>query len=214
MFLTDSLGRWLWYGAFACQLLWHLSATADLLTSDLPAEAQGRYLVRAWNFTSRFLPSTESLIRLSLQMTVLGIWWNPKFPEIVRGFSRPILGLPKWYAFQAILAVARYLFPKIVQLDVERAEQATAQLAIHAFVAGLISYVSFYYPSSMESIAPVSRSNPCLFLGLRTCSKERKARYYPLICIGRNDHTTAKDYSDQGEQGKVFYDDTKPFGRP
>lgn len=143
MFLTDSLGRWLWYGAFVCQLLWHLSATAYLLTSDLPAEAQGRYLLRAWNFTTRFIPSTESLIRLSLQMTVLGFWWNPKFPEIVRGFSRPILGLPKWYAFQAILALARYLFPKIVQLDVERAEQANAQLAIHVFVAGLVFYVSY-----------------------------------------------------------------------
>ncbi|PKS07038.1 hypothetical protein jhhlp_005635 [Lomentospora prolificans] len=150
MFLTDSLGGWLWYGAFVLQFLWHVSAVAEALMSDLRLEARETWLLRAWIFISKFLPSTESLVRLSLQMTLVGIWWNPKFPEVVRGFSRPIIGLPKWYAFQAMLATARYLFPKISSLEVERAEQANAQLAIHAFVAVFILYVCILARKSVK----------------------------------------------------------------
>ncbi|CAI4217188.1 unnamed protein product [Parascedosporium putredinis] len=141
MSLTDGLGRWLWYSAFVAQVLWHVSAVVDVVSTDLSLEARQHWLLRAWDLTSRFLPSTGSLIRISLQMTLLGIWWNPKFPEVVRGFSRPIVGLPKWYAFQGMLATARYLFPKIASLEVEHTEQANAQFAIHTFVAGLIFYV-------------------------------------------------------------------------
>ncbi|SPO03330.1 uncharacterized protein DNG_06012 [Cephalotrichum gorgonifer] len=142
--LADGVGRWLWWGSLALQLLWHMRASLELLSNNLPLGEQGGWLpviLGAGEQVTRFLPSTDRLIRLALQVTVLGIWWNPKLPQIVRGFSRPVLGLSRWYAFQALLVLSRYLFPRVVQLEVEQSEEMTAQFAIHAFMAGLVCYV-------------------------------------------------------------------------
>ena len=155
MGLADSVGRWLWWGSLILQLLWHARAGLDLMANNLPLGEEGGYLpvvLSASERVTRFLPSTEWLIRLSLQATVLGIWWNPKLPEIVRGFSRPVLGLPKWYAFQALLVVSRYLFPRVVQLEVDHSEEMSAQFAIHAFMAVLVSYASI--PATRSPLCP------------------------------------------------------------
>lgn len=143
--LADDVGRWLFWGSLGLQMLWHARAGLELLANNLPLGEEGGLLpvvLGASERVTQFLPATERLVRLSLQTTVLGLWWNPKFLQIVRGFSRPVLGLPKWYAFQALLLVSRYLFPRVVQLEVDHSEEMSAQFAIHLFMAGLVSYVS------------------------------------------------------------------------
>lgn len=138
------MGRWLWRGSLVLQLLWHVRAGFELMGNNMPLGEEGGWLpivLGASERVFRYLPATEQLIRLSLYATVIGFWWNPKFPEVVRGFSRPFLGLPKWYAFEALLVVSRYLFPRMVQLEVDHSEEMSAQFAIHAFMAGLVCYV-------------------------------------------------------------------------
>lgn len=142
---TDSVGRWLRWGSFVLQLLWHVSAGLELLANNMPLGETGGWLpvvLKTSEHVTQFLPSTDWLIQLSLQATVLGIWWNPKFPQVWRGFSRPVSGLPKWYGFQTLLVISRFLFPRVVQLEVDHSEMMSAQFAIHAFMAGLVSYVS------------------------------------------------------------------------
>lgn len=142
--LADGVGKWLWRMSLALQLLWHARAGLELLANNMPLGEEGGWLpliLGTSERVTRHLPSTESLIQLSLQTTILGIWWNPKFQQIVRGFSRPVLGLPKWYAFQALLVISRYLFSRVVQLEVDHSEEMSAQFALHLFMAGLVSYV-------------------------------------------------------------------------
>ena len=153
--LADGVGRWMFWGSLCLQMLWHTRAGLELLANNMPLGEEGGILPVVLGTSERvtqFLPATERLVRLSLQATVLGLWWNPKFPQIVRGFSRPVLGLPKWYAFQALLVVSRYLFPRVVQLEVDHTEEMSAQFAIHLFMAALVIYVS--HPSEVFALLP------------------------------------------------------------
>ena len=50
---------------------------------------------------------------LCIGATVAGCWWNPYLVETVRGFTKPLHGIPTWYAYQAALFAARFLLSKV-----------------------------------------------------------------------------------------------------
>lgn len=180
MDLADGVGRWLWWGSLGLQLLWHTRAGLELLEDNLPLGEEGGWLpvvLGASGCVTQFLPSTAWLIQLSLQATILGVWWNPKFPQVVRGFSRPVLGLPKWYCFQALLVAFRYLFPRVVQLEVDPSGEMSAQFALHVFMAGLVSYVSL---TLQIWVAPAAD----FFVGLRPCWTVHQDGYKASVCAG------------------------------
>ncbi|EPE07646.1 integral inner nuclear membrane protein ima1 [Ophiostoma piceae UAMH 11346] len=50
---------------------------------------------------------------LCIGATVAGCWWNPYLVETVRGFTKPLNGIPTWYAYQAALFAVRFLLSKV-----------------------------------------------------------------------------------------------------
>lgn len=143
--IVEISGKCLWWSGLVLQLVWHLAAISAI--SEVHATDESRAwisaAVRGLHHLYRVLPVSDKLAWRCFQVTVLASWWNPKFAQAVRGFSRPILGLPHWYIFQCLIALIRFTFPKFMNMGLHGRDQQSAQLAAHLCVALLSSYVSY-----------------------------------------------------------------------
>lgn len=143
-------GRWLWWGAFVLQILWHMRVVLELLStradsasgmSDPDDETAGF----AWTqFIVDILPTQEWLVQKSLYATVPACLWNPHVVQVVRGFSKHLIGLTQWYSYQAIIFAIRFCFrylPDFLQAEGPQSRQAllSAHLAIGC-VTGLLYF--------------------------------------------------------------------------
>ncbi|KAL2160183.1 hypothetical protein VTH06DRAFT_1839 [Thermothelomyces fergusii] len=105
-------GRWLWIAGFVLQLAWHAVVVHRLLSQHLvragPDDGLSALkLLRLCGPLVGSLPSDERLLGWSCLATVLGVWWNPRFPHVYRGFTRHVSGVPTWYCFQAVAVALR-----------------------------------------------------------------------------------------------------------
>jgi hypothetical protein len=111
---VDAAGRWLWTAGFVLQLAWHAVVVHSLLSQYFQWAGVDETLVtvrmlRICGPVVGSLPPAERLLRWSTLTSILGVWWNPRFAQIFRGFTRHISGVTKWYLFQA-MAVALRVF--------------------------------------------------------------------------------------------------------
>ncbi|PNH43868.1 hypothetical protein VD0002_g4687 [Verticillium dahliae] len=103
--MADTLGRWFWFAGLTGQLLWHFATMADALSTMTTGPLRDTdELSPAWTSVLRWmanaLPQSSVLVRMSFWANLLCIWWNPKFTQVFRGFSKHIHGLsqcPFWY---------------------------------------------------------------------------------------------------------------------
>ncbi|KAK4141156.1 Ima1 N-terminal domain-containing protein [Dichotomopilus funicola] len=111
---VDSVGKWLWMAGFVLQVLWHVAVVHDRLARYLAWAGvdEGLFTVRLLKVCGpvvRRLPAEEErLLKWSLWASGFGCWWNPRFAQIVRGFTRHISGVSKWYFFQALAVLLRF----------------------------------------------------------------------------------------------------------
>ena len=108
----DAAGRWLWIAGFVLQLAWHTVVVHSLLSQYLmwAGVDESLFTFRMLRICGPFvgrLPSAERLLRWSSLASILGAWWNPRFAQIFRGFTRHITGVSKWYFFQAVALAVR-----------------------------------------------------------------------------------------------------------
>ncbi|KAM0330955.1 hypothetical protein ACHAQA_003912 [Verticillium albo-atrum] len=138
---VDKLGRWLWLAGLAGQLLWHIAATAETLSATTPGPLRDPDEVpSAWASSLRnianTLPNTSLLIRLSIWANLLSIWWNPKFVQVSRGFSKHIYGLSQWYMFQVLVLLVRFISVSMATFAGSAEGSArSAQLSLHALLS-------------------------------------------------------------------------------
>src|SRR5437667_9658286 len=83
------------------------------------------------------LQAKDQLISLSLGSNILTVWWNPLLVQVLRGFSRHILGLAQWYTFQGLMIFIRIMFSQVSMLTVGKRAELSAQITAHLFMAGL-----------------------------------------------------------------------------
>ncbi|KAK3941756.1 hypothetical protein QBC46DRAFT_381914 [Diplogelasinospora grovesii] len=176
----DVFGRWLWIAGLVLQLTWHISIIHALLQgaaqaqasdvgigADTDATADVNEDAHLQTFVSlllgvlgplvRFLPSADRLIRWSVIASVLSAWWNPRYVQISRGFTKHISGVRRWYAYQAMAVVLRALLPRLAGLLASPQHSLLdKQIAGHVFVAGFTILLFVLGPRSIRiDMAPL-----------------------------------------------------------
>ncbi|KAL2755281.1 hypothetical protein ACRALDRAFT_1082422 [Sodiomyces alcalophilus JCM 7366] len=150
----DSLGRWLWLSGLASQLLWHLVSVSTLVTTRTPGplrdpdEDSSRSLLLLRQLTHA-LPSAHSLASLSIWVSVASAWWNPRFVQVSRGFSKHVLGLSQWYIFQVLVILVRFIGVRITDVSGGQEVQLSARISLH-FLLALVMVV--FYTLARKSV--------------------------------------------------------------
>jgi len=144
---ADWLGRSLWQGGLILQLLWHLAVISDSIavaTRPLrdPDETP-TWLVLFLGRITEFLPDTQLLISWSVVASIMSVWWNPRFVQVYRGFSKHVLGLSQWYIFQGLVVALRIAGRRATEFAVNAEVSKSAQLSLHGLLALAMVVVSF-----------------------------------------------------------------------
>ncbi|KAK4157656.1 Ima1 N-terminal domain-containing protein [Chaetomidium leptoderma] len=158
--LFDAAGKWLWIAGFVLQLVWHAVVVHDLLFqyflwAGVDDSLVTFRLLRICGPLVASLPSAERLLRWSALATILGVWWNPRFAQIVRGFTKHISGVSKWYFFQA-LAVGIRIFLQSVDLTTPNPLLLHIQTAGHTIAVAVALLIFSLAPAAIRiNMAPL-----------------------------------------------------------
>jgi hypothetical protein len=144
----DAAGRWLWISGHVLQLVWHVVVVHDLLLqyfiwAGVDDSLSTLRLLRTCGPLLGRLPSADRLLGWSILATFLGVWWNPRFVQIFRGFTRHISGVSQWYIFQAMTVIFRFCLQKI-DLTTPNPLLLNTQTAGHAVAVALAFLVSLF----------------------------------------------------------------------
>ncbi|KAL6793667.1 Ima1 N-terminal domain-containing protein [Trichoderma sp. SZMC 28013] len=151
--VANALGRWLWWGGFIIEIVWHLVSASSVLDKreengmyDPDDQSATKQMIVAWSSWLRtFLPAAETLIGWSIKVGFLSAWWNPYFVQLIRGFTRHLFGFAQWYCFQGLIIFFRYIFRSVLHMQGGQAQSTAAQLSAHfamACIMGLIYYLA------------------------------------------------------------------------
>ncbi|KAL6817421.1 Ima1 N-terminal domain-containing protein [Trichoderma camerunense] len=151
--VANTIGRWLWWGGFIIQIVWHLVSASAVLDKreengmyDPDDQGTTKQMIVAWlNWLRAFLPAAETLIGWSIRVGFLSAWWNPYIVQLVRGFTRHLFGFAQWYCFQGLIIFFRHIFRSVLHMQGGQAQSTGAQLSAHfamVSIMGLIYYLA------------------------------------------------------------------------
>jgi hypothetical protein len=145
--LAASLGRYVWWGGFILQLLWHLKKMAGVLQytddgmHDPDDSSMTATAIAMFRVLARYLPPGDSLIRMSILASILCVWWNPYFVQVNRGFTKHLLGFTQWYAFQGLTIFFRFAFRGVLEMEGRQSQSRNAQLGAHLVMTSVTCLV-------------------------------------------------------------------------
>ncbi|TDZ17410.1 Integral inner nuclear membrane protein ima1 [Colletotrichum orbiculare MAFF 240422] len=140
---SASFGRCLWLGGIVLQYLWHVASLAAVFSGQdegplRDPDVETTLIQRISLALTLLLPRPERLVYWSLWSNGLSVWWNPKFTQVFRGFSRHIMGIGQWYTFQGLILLTRFMAMKMSELRGGRSADGNAQLSLHSLLAVLM----------------------------------------------------------------------------
>lgn len=167
------LGRKLWWAGLLLQILWQagvlgsfllpltpphgtddLGFNNDAIVDDSTAATASH---RPEHKTAAALVVLQPLLRLlifkanflrssCIVATLASCWWNPFFVQTVRGFTKPLIGIPTWYAYQATIVLVRLLLSKVseYQGSFASATETDNVSALPPTVAGAHAVAAFF----------------------------------------------------------------------
>ncbi|KAM7220239.1 Ima1 N-terminal domain containing protein [Rhypophila decipiens] len=111
------LGGWLRAFSLILQLLWHTTILLSLFSEyftwlDADSQLPTVKAVKTCQSLLEHLPPPDAIIKWSFIAGILSAWWNPQWVQIVKGFTRHISGVSKWYTFQFMAVFLRGLILK------------------------------------------------------------------------------------------------------
>ncbi|KAL5629420.1 hypothetical protein BROUX41_001026 [Berkeleyomyces rouxiae] len=181
------LGKTFWWVGVMAQLLWHFCVIDKLSAPFQSLISWPHWLALGLRYTSasiRLLPPSSDILNLGLVASLMALWWNPRFPQVFRGFSKPVLGLGPWYALQTGGLVARFVFPRLDDMESGRGDEAVAHLCAHLVAAGTFFYLLLASRSvvkldatplfSNEESSPAPRLNKPVSVGNRPEPEEKR----------------------------------------
>ncbi|KAH8178998.1 integral inner nuclear membrane protein Ima1 [Sarocladium implicatum] len=157
--MAERLGRCVWWAGLVLQMLWHFKMVAGIFESSFeesvgmidPDEPMDNHkLQRRFVELSRYLPSAGALIRGSITAAVLSIWWNPRFVQVTRGFSRHLLGFRQWYCFQGLIVFFRVMAERIGSLDAGSEKSVPSPIMPHVMMASLMLLIAVFARKSIR----------------------------------------------------------------
>lgn len=141
-----TLGSWLWFLSVLLQILCcallirqHFDAAESRDTSKSSWSA---WLVSVPGVIFRRLPTPERLVCWSFRTGVLSCWWNPRWVDCCKGRAKNLVGLPSFYAAQALSLVLKspsFLYGFLVVED--EAHRPPTQAVSLAILAVLVLYL-------------------------------------------------------------------------
>ncbi|KAL1877596.1 hypothetical protein VTK73DRAFT_8505 [Phialemonium thermophilum] len=137
----DSVGRWLRVTSLVLQLLWHCASLWAVLEANERVLEEGSLpldIVRQASHVFDALPAPEKLIRWSILAACCGSWWNPRFVQTVRGFTKHVVGLQNWYIYQVMAVVLRLLCKSLLGRDRSREMKVSSYIAGHLLMMGFV----------------------------------------------------------------------------
>ncbi|PNH32691.1 hypothetical protein BJF96_g3881 [Verticillium dahliae] len=203
--MADTLGRWFWFAGLTGQLLWHFATMADALSTMTTGPLRDTdELSPAWTSVLRWmanaLPQSSVLVRMSFWANLLCIWWNPKFTQVFRGFSKHIHGLSQWYVFQGLVLLVRFLGVRIAGLAGAGEGRTSAQISLHALLAIVVVVL---YALAQNS------------LGLSTAAAHVQYSEEMEWSPTQSRHRAFNDFGAPGRQSQAFGDSpTNPSASP
>ena len=149
--LAERIGRYLWWAGLVLQMLWHLKmvAMATKLRSESeagmvdPDASNMGTMAQSVAQISDWLPGAETLLRGSISMSVVSLWWNPRFVQVSRGFSRHLLGFRQWYCFQGLTVCFRFFCRRFAYHDEPLSGKLSSVMMPHVMMVGLTLLVRF-----------------------------------------------------------------------
>ncbi|KAK0704821.1 Ima1 N-terminal domain-containing protein [Lasiosphaeris hirsuta] len=149
----DAVGRWLWIAGLVLQLCWHIATLDVLYQESLDVGLTGKQVPLAiWLLRTLLsvLPVVDQSLKLSMLSSILSAWWNPRFPQVFRGFTKHISGVSRWYFYQAVIIVMRVLLQRATALATPGPPLLNMQVAGHTFAAGFAIFVFALGPRSIR----------------------------------------------------------------
>ncbi|KAL6357379.1 hypothetical protein LRP88_07538 [Fusarium phalaenopsidis] len=152
---ANSLGRGLWWGGLAMQMLWHIKTLSYVLEHpdegmyDPDDRSWPTMAVAALSWAVAFLPPADKLISGAVTASILSAWWNPQFVQVSRGFTRHLLGFTQWYSFQGLIIFFRILFRRVLEMNGGRGQSRSAQLSAHLVMA-VVMIMEVQYSDEMD----------------------------------------------------------------
>ncbi|KAB5586167.1 Ima1 N-terminal domain-containing protein [Coniochaeta sp. 2T2.1] len=106
------VGKWLWLAGFVMEILSHILAMSSLRSqycaTHESAPLDCSFLQRFSLPFNTLLPEHGRLVGWSFYAALFSLWWNPRFVQTVRGFTKHLLGLHNWYIYQLMGVGIRY----------------------------------------------------------------------------------------------------------
>lgn len=137
--VMDTIGRWMWRAGYALELLSHVAGLAVLsfqyCNEDRWNSISCRLLEICWPLLG-WIPEAKSLLRWSFTVSLLSCWWNPRFVQTIRGFTKHLVGILNWYLYQVMVLFVRFLAPKVFELVERRA--ADPRMLAGALIGAII----------------------------------------------------------------------------
>ncbi|KAK3387503.1 Ima1 N-terminal domain-containing protein [Podospora didyma] len=152
----NTVGWWLWTAALLIQMAWHASILQRVaLDYLLPKREDPSYslhiiLLNTSRAILAYLPSEEWLRRLSMYASIGCVWWNPRWVQVYRGFTKHIRGLSKWYIFQFMAIAGRYFLPWLPEYSASDPPRFNMLVAGHIIAAGFAILIYVLGPRSIR----------------------------------------------------------------
>lgn len=184
----ERLGRGIWWAGLAMQMLWHIKMLCAL-APDLRIQRGGMVdpdesdrlakILEVLRSVAAALPDQRLLIKASITAAFMSSWWNPRFVQFSRGFTRHILGIRQWYSFQGLIIFFRVVFQRLARLETSRGPGV--QILPHLVMAALMTLVCASY-EKLLSPNPLTMDPRCMPL--------LKGQYVwiPRRCLGPPAH--------------------------
>ncbi|KAL2684636.1 hypothetical protein Neosp_005715 [[Neocosmospora] mangrovei] len=153
---ANSLGRGLWWGGLAMQMLWHIKTLSYVLEHpdegmyDPDDKSWPTMAAAALSWAVAFLPPADTLISGAVTASILSAWWNPQFVQVSRGFTRHLLGFTQWYSFQGLIIFFRILFRRVLEMNGGRGQSRSAQLSAHLVMSAVMIMIYSFARRSIK----------------------------------------------------------------
>ncbi|KAH6851122.1 Ima1 N-terminal domain-containing protein [Chaetomium sp. MPI-CAGE-AT-0009] len=161
----NTAGKWLWISGLVLQLAWHAVVVHNLLLqyfiwAEVDDSLSTFRLLKTCGPLVGSLPPAERLLGWSILATIFGVWWNPRFVQIYRGFTRHISGVSQWYIFQTMAVILRICLQRI-DLTTPNPLLLNTQTAGHAVGVALAFLLFTLAPRAIRiNMAPLFGASP------------------------------------------------------
>ncbi|KAI1820911.1 hypothetical protein F4861DRAFT_521065 [Xylaria intraflava] len=149
----DSIGKLSWHAGFVFQAVWHLTILSRLLTEPYSSSTDSDWIptaLGAFHRTSAvLLPYLDRLMQWAINLGMCSFPWNPRFKQSIRGFTAHILGFRRWYTYQLLVLLVRFVALSLVQYSKSQGLPGKAQLGAQLI---LTLFVVHIYLTANKSI--------------------------------------------------------------